>query len=37
VTEQAVILGSLSAAMDGGFIAIADISDAMIAIGASND
>jgi hypothetical protein len=37
VTEQAVILGSLSAAMDGGFVAIADISDAMSAVGASDD
>jgi hypothetical protein len=37
VTEQAVILRSLSAAMDGGFVAIADISDAMSAVGASDD
>lgn len=37
MTEQPVTLGSLSAAMDGGFVAIADISDAMNTIGASND
>ena len=33
MTEQPVTLGSLSAAMDGGFVAIADISDAMNTIG----
>ena len=31
------MLESLSAAMDGGFVAIADISEAMRAIGAAND
>ena len=30
-------MASLSAAMDGGFVAIADISDGMNAIGSSND
>lgn len=34
---QPVFLGSLSAAMDGGFIAIADAADAMQEIGASTD
>jgi hypothetical protein len=37
VTERPVILASLSAAMDGGFVAIADISNAMTAIGAPDD
>jgi hypothetical protein len=33
-TERTVTLASRSAAMDGGFVAIADVSDAMTAIGA---
>lgn len=35
MTEQRVVLRSLSAAMDGGFTAIADVSSAMRAAGAS--
>ena len=36
-TRQPVVLASLSAAMDGGFIAIADVSGALSEVGAAND
>jgi hypothetical protein len=36
-TRQPVMLASLSAAMDGGFIAIADVSGAMSEVGAADD
>lgn len=36
-TRQSVTLESLSAAMDGGFIAIADVSGAMSEVGAAHD
>jgi hypothetical protein len=35
--QEAVTLASLSAAMDGGFVAISDVATAMASIGASND
>ena len=37
MTAGQVVLGSLSAAMDGGFTAIADVSQAMSAAGAQDD
>ena len=37
MTTGQVVLGSLSAAMDGGFTAIADVSQAMSAAGAQDD
>ncbi len=37
MTTERVVLASLSAAMDGGFTAIADVSKAMTAAGAADD
>lgn len=37
MTAPEVILASLSAAMDGGFTAIADVTAAMATAGAAND
>lgn len=37
MSSAKVVLSSLSAAMDGGFIAIADVSEAMSAAGAEGD